>query len=46
MLCNRTIRDKIVRMFREARSSGKLNFEIGDEGMRNLNPVTRLRTIS
>ena len=31
MLCNRTIRDKIVRMFREARSSGKLNFEIGDE---------------
>ena len=31
VLCNRTIRDKIVRMFHQARSSGKLNFEIGDE---------------
>jgi hypothetical protein len=31
VLCNRTIRDKIVRIFQRARMSGKLNFEIGDE---------------
>ena len=31
VLCNRTIRDKIIRTFNKARSSGRLNFEIGDE---------------